>query len=132
LTGPGNGTVIYLDTHVVAWLYAGLPDLLSAPARDLLETGELLISPMVLLELEYLYETERTTVEGAKVFTDLQAAIGLQLCNKEFPVVVAAAAALRWTRDPFDRLIVAQAAVNDDTLITKDRTILAHYPRALW
>jgi PIN domain nuclease of toxin-antitoxin system len=37
-----------------------------------------------------------------------------------------------WTRDPFDRLITAQAAVGSDVLITKDATITANYPRAVW
>lgn len=124
--------MIYLDTHVVAWLYAGLVDRISAPVRDLLAKEELLISPMVLLELEYLYETERTAIEGAKVFGDLQASIGLQVCRREFSVVASAACGLKWTRDPFDRLIVAQAAVSESALVTKDRTIQEHYPGAFW
>ena len=37
-----------------------------------------------------------------------------------------------WTRDTFDRLIVAQAKTRDASLLTKDRTILEHYPHAVW
>ena len=37
-----------------------------------------------------------------------------------------------WTRDPFDRLIVAQAIAADGFLLTKDRTILNHSVAALW
>ncbi len=36
---------IYLDTHVVAWLYAGRVDLLSTRARTLIDAEELRISP---------------------------------------------------------------------------------------
>ncbi|WP_199317478.1 hypothetical protein [Planktothricoides raciborskii] len=39
---------------------------------------------------------------------------------------------LDWTRDPFDRLIVAHAAVNNNILLTKDRIILANYAQAQW
>ena len=37
-----------------------------------------------------------------------------------------------WTRDPFDRIIVAQAALRRTSLITKDAVIRADYNRALW
>ena len=40
--------------------------------------------------------------------------------------------ALSWTRDPFDRLIVAQAAVRDARLITKDRVLRKRYGASLW
>jgi PIN domain nuclease of toxin-antitoxin system len=39
---------------------------------------------------------------------------------------------LSWTRDPFDRLIVAQAAVRDAPLLTKDRAIRRRYRAAVW
>jgi len=43
--------VIHLDTHVVAWLYAGPTDILPAAARRAIDEHELLVSPMVVLEL---------------------------------------------------------------------------------
>jgi len=52
-----SGTTIYLDTHVVVWLYSGELSLLSEKACQLIEENELLISPLVLLELQYLFET---------------------------------------------------------------------------
>ncbi|MCB8766407.1 hypothetical protein [Planktothrix agardhii] len=39
--------MIYLDTHVVVWLYAGLTDKLSNLAKSLINTHDLYISPMV-------------------------------------------------------------------------------------
>ena len=35
-------------------------------------------------------------------------------------------------RDPFDRMLVAQAAVEDLTLVTKDREIARYEVRTLW
>jgi acetylornithine deacetylase/succinyl-diaminopimelate desuccinylase-like protein len=37
-----------------------------------------------------------------------------------------------WTRDPFDRLIVANAMADGATLITADRVILRHFDQAIW
>jgi PIN domain nuclease of toxin-antitoxin system len=37
-----------------------------------------------------------------------------------------------WTRDPFDRLIVANALANDAPLITKDEEIRRNYSRSIW
>jgi PIN domain nuclease of toxin-antitoxin system len=37
-----------------------------------------------------------------------------------------------WTRDPFDRLIVAQASLFDAPLITKDADVHAHYRNVVW
>ncbi|MCF7950382.1 MAG: hypothetical protein K9L57_01970 [Spirochaetaceae bacterium] len=38
----------------------------------------------------------------------------------------------KWTRDPFDRLITAQADIQAASLLTKDGTIRTHYPKAVW
>lgn len=124
--------MIYLDTHVAAWLYAGRLELLPAGAKRLLEEEELLISPMVGLELQYLYEIQRVTVPAASVLQVLQAELGLKVCDLPFPRVAALARGERWIRDPFDRLIVSQAAFRRTPLLTRDRDIRLHYPRAVW
>jgi PIN domain nuclease of toxin-antitoxin system len=124
--------VIYLDTHVVAWLYAGELELLPHPVRDLLEREELTISPMVEFELQYLYESGRTTEAGRVVVDALEEEIGLARCGLPFARVVTAALDQEWTRDPFDRIIVAQASARRLPLLTKDQTILDHYDQAIW
>ena len=58
----GRQRISYLDTHVVAWLYEGLVEKLSSPARQAIEDSTLLFSPMVELELQYLHEIGRLTV----------------------------------------------------------------------
>ncbi len=125
-------TVIYADTHVAAWLYAGRTDLIPPRARALLEDRPVLVSPMVALELEYLFETGRTAEPARTVLEALSRDIGLRLCDLPFPDVAAAAVRQSWTRDPFDRIIVAQAALRRAPLVTRDADIRAHYDRALW
>ncbi len=124
--------LIHLDTHVVAWLFAGSVASLSETSRQAIEAHELRISPMVLLELGYLCEIGRTAEPGDVVVERLEAEIGLHICNLPFPAVAQRALAQRWTRDPFDRVIVSQALLAEAPLLTRDRTIHANYPAALW
>ncbi|MFZ1400708.1 MAG: PIN domain-containing protein [Candidatus Promineifilaceae bacterium] len=124
--------MIYLDTHVVVWLYAGQLERFSDEIQALLNAHDLRICPIVQLELQYLHEIERITVNAQTILTDLGARIGLQVCDKRFQTVVGEATAVSWTRDPFDRLIVANASLNNDILITKDQNILSNYPHAKW
>lgn len=51
--------MIYLDTHVVVWLYCGLTDKLSDLAKSLIDDHEVYVSAIVRLELQYLYEIKR-------------------------------------------------------------------------
>lgn len=124
--------MIYLDTHVVVWLYAGQLERFSDELQSLMNEEDLLISPIVQLELQYLYEIERITDGAQTILTDLVARIGLQICDKRFQAVVREATAVSWTRDPFDRLIVANASLNDNILLSKDQAILDNYPQAKW
>jgi len=90
------------------------------------------ISPAVVLELEYLHEIGRLAVGGNAITQGLSAQLGLSVCDRPFAAVVEAALDQDWTRDPFDRLIVGQAALSGSTLLTKDQTIRSHYRNAAW
>lgn len=124
--------MIYLDTHVVVWLYAGLVEKISEPPRMLINEHEVMISPIVNLELAYLFEIERIKSEPTILIADLSSRIGLRVCERAFEAIVSQAMSLSWTRDPFDRLIVANASLNDNFLVTKDKTILENYSHARW
>ncbi len=124
--------VAYLDTHVAAWLFAGDVTRLSAAARVAIEKDDLLVSPAVVLELQYLYETKRVADRAEVVVEDLRHRLNVRVCDLPFPDVARRALALSWTRDPFDRLIVAQAAVRDAKLVTKDRILRKRYRASVW
>jgi len=87
---------------------------------------------MVLLELDYLHEIGRTTLGSTPVYNYLHQRIDLQLCQKSFFDVVRVASLLSWTRDPFDRVITAQSAIDRNGLITKDKIIQENYEYAVW
>lgn len=124
--------MIYLDTHVVLWLYAPRLELLTARVRRLLEREELGISPMVLLELDCLRETGRVQAGSETILRSLQANVGLRVCDIPFARIVQAASQQTWTRDPFDGIIVGHAAAAKRQLVTKDPTILQNFSGAVW
>jgi len=124
--------VIHLDTHVVVWLYAGDLRRFSPAARRRLDREELRISPMVALEVQYLHEVGRISENANAVLSDLGRKLGLAQAEGDFSAVAAAAMDLGWTRDPFDRLIVAHAALSGAALLSKDRTIRRKYRHAVW
>lgn len=124
---------LYLDTHILVWLYQdGGARLTPQGIRAIDSAEQLLISPMVELELAYLQEISRINCPAATILDCLQRDLGLQTCPQPFAAVIGAALLLDWTRDPFDRIIVAQAAHHDSPLLTADQNIARHYSAALW
>lgn len=87
---------------------------------------------MVALELQYLFEINRVSQPGHDVVADLEQRIDLHYSTAVFVDVVAAATRLSWTRDPFDRLISAQAIVENAPLLTADRMIQKKLKLATW
>ncbi|MBW4635083.1 MAG: PIN domain-containing protein [Iphinoe sp. HA4291-MV1] len=124
--------MIYLDTHVVVWLYSGLTDKLTDIAKSLINDNEVYISAIVRLELQYLYEIKRIKDEPDVIISDLSAQIGLKICNKNFNDIIGITLTITWTRDPFDRIITANALLNNNILLSKDQNILNNYPYAKW
>ncbi len=123
---------VYLDTHVVVWLFSGEINKLSDTAREIIEESELLVSPMVVLELEFLYEIGRLNYKHDAILASLSQTIDLKVCNLSFATVARESTRHTWTRDPFDRLIVANAVCNDSVLLSRDRKIRDNYPGAVW
>jgi PIN domain nuclease of toxin-antitoxin system len=122
----------YLDTHVALWLYAGETARISRKAASVINREGVLASPFVLLELQYLHEIGRLTASPHAVVGELKRRIGLSMPDRSFEAITGQALELVWTRDVFDRVIVAQAALDGAPLVTTDRTILKHYPKAVW
>jgi PIN domain nuclease of toxin-antitoxin system len=101
-------------------------------ARALIGGREPRISPLVELELAYMHEIGRARDPVPMMLAALRQNIGLEIDDASIAEIAHAAAGLTWTRDPFDRMIAAQAIVADAPLITADRTILTHLPLATW
>ena len=125
--------IAYLDTNVAAWLVEGNLKKLTKEASRVIRQASLLVSPVVVLELEYMLEVRRTVVPATEMVARLSAELDLKVCNYPFPAVVQAAIHEKWTRDAFDRLIVAHARANGvAALISADAHIQANYSATVW
>jgi PIN domain nuclease of toxin-antitoxin system len=124
---------VYLDTNVAMWLSLGHMKKLPRQAVRAMDSSPLLISPMVLLELEYLYELNKLVKPARSVLDQLQAQVGLKLSDVPFATVASAALYETWTRDPFDRIIVAHAKSDGYAkLVSSDTHIQRNYSMTIW
>lgn len=123
---------VCLDTHAVVWIVAGQSEKIGAEARALIEQSELLISPAVTLELQFLYEIGRVRLPAVDALKVIQRGMPLRVADDPFEQVVEAALDESWTRDPFDRLIVAHARMLGVPLISRDRRIAAAFDQTRW
>ncbi|MCU0761379.1 MAG: type II toxin-antitoxin system VapC family toxin [Steroidobacteraceae bacterium] len=120
---------LLLDTHLLLWS-AGDPQRLPGPARALIEdpTHGLVFSVASLWEVEIKRSLDRADF---RVDTALLRRGLLDNGYRELPVrgehVLALGALPPLHRDPFDRLLVAQAQVEGLLLLTHDQA-LAAYP----
>jgi PIN domain nuclease of toxin-antitoxin system len=120
---------LLLDTHLLLWA-AGDPDRLSKEARQLIETpeNELLFSAASLWEVAIKRGLGRPDF---KVDTRLLRRGLLDNGYSELPImsdhVVATENLLPIHKDPFDRVLVAQAMVEGITLLTTD-SVVSQYP----
>ena len=120
---------LLLDTHVLLWA-AGVPDRLPAEALDLIEDPdtELIFSAVSLWEVVIKTGSGRA---GFNVDARLLRRELLEHGYSELAMTGAHAVAVDLLppvhRDPFDRMLVAQAQVEAMTLLTADR-VLARYP----
>jgi len=120
---------LLLDTHLLLWA-AGQPDRLSATARKLIDNleNELLFSAASLWEVAIKRRLGRSDFQ-----VDLRLLRRGLLDNGygELPIVsdhvVATESLPSLHKDPFDRVLVAQATVEGITLLTAD-SLVAQYP----
>ena len=125
--------ISYLDTHVVVFLHAGDVSRISVKAQNQIENTDLLISPIVLLEMEMLYDKGTLKFPSSQILADLTQQIGLSVCQLPLAQVVRTATTIKWTREPGDLLIVANAIANNNApLVTKDERIRSGYRNAIW
>jgi len=123
---------MYLDTHVVAWLYDALEKKFSVKLKKHMNREELVVSAVVRLELQYLHEIGREIHTPAEILTSVNRTMGVKEAKVVMSGVVDMAMGLTWTRDPFDRMIVAEAILQDAPLVTADVHIRKHYKQSVW
>jgi PIN domain nuclease of toxin-antitoxin system len=111
--------VILLDTNALIWIGASHPR-----SRPLLQRRDALyVSPASMLELQFLHESGKVRLRDGTV----QWVVEDDRWLMDEPPAAAwflRAIELGWTRDPFDRLLVAHAQLRRWRLATADARIL--------
>ena len=124
-----------LDTHVFLWLL-GTPQLVPERLRDELAQpeSELLVSAVSALEVATKVRLGK--LDPARHLVATWSARVQDLRAVELPVSTEhalLAGSLDWPhRDPFDRLLVAQALAEDVPLVSADDTLDRYGVRRLW
>lgn len=133
MSGVKTVNPIYIDTHVAIWLAEKKLTKLSKPAIRVIEKTQIIYLPaMVELELYVLSESGKIKMMPDDIIQWLYKTLHFQAPTSSMVDVCDRAKSISWTRDVFDRMIVAEAMVAGASLVTKDASILQHYKQALW
>jgi PIN domain nuclease of toxin-antitoxin system len=111
--------MVLLDTNALIWLEQGHPR-----TQRLLASGQrLYVSPATLLELQLLVEVGRIRLKTDSVESAIEDSRWV-LDDPPATSWFRRALEIGWTRDPFDRLLVAHARLRGWRLATSDTDIL--------
>jgi PIN domain nuclease of toxin-antitoxin system len=126
---------ILLDTHTVLW-WADGSDQLSTLARDLMSDPQTsnLLSVVTVWEVAIKYHLGRLRIPGnpEEFVANLTEELDLTILPIEKAHAFTAAALPLHHRDPFDRMLIAQAITEQVPILSSDAH-LARYPvHVLW
>ena len=125
---------LLLDTHVFLWSTSSPRKLSSAAAAALTHpSNERLLSVITPWEIVIKSQIRRLTLhQPIDPIIAAQLANGLSLLPVRYEHVIALRSLALIHRDPFDRMLAAQAIAEGAVLVTADR-IFAKYPiQTLW
>jgi len=121
-TAEASAFMILLDTNALLWLETG-----HARARSLAKvSSRLYVSPATLLEIQFLVELGKVRLKGSSSARALASDERWTVDEPPASAWFDEAHDLPWTRDPFDRLIVAHALARRWRLATGDTKLLEH------
>jgi PIN domain nuclease of toxin-antitoxin system len=129
------GVSFLLDTHVFLWLLgdaARVPTTVRSQLAD--PTNRLLVSAVSAFEVATKHRLGKLPVGGPLLVEWERRVASIRAEELELRSRHALlAGAMEWAhRDPFDRLLVAQALAEDATLVTSDAAVRRRGARTLW
>lgn len=121
-----------LDTHAIIWYVSGSTEL-SQTAKDIMETKRCFFSFASLWEIaiKQAKGTLQFNIDIPKLKTVLEDEEFIYLLPTEFDAE-AIKALPDIHKDPFDRLLIAQAIENNLTIVTTDSKILQYNVKTIW
>ena len=131
-SGVGASPTHLLDTSTLLWAL-GAPERLSPRARRLVDTGENIVS--VASYWEVVIKTQKGLLTIADLATWWRRATEL-VAARVLPIrashVAALAALPMLHKDPFDRILIAQAVAEGLDFVTNDEPISDYPVRTIW
>jgi len=131
-SGAGARTAHLLDTSTLLWAL-GSPERLSPRSRRLVDGGENVVS--VASYWEVVIKTQKGLLTIADLATWWRRATEL-MAARVLPIrashVTALAALPMLHKDPFDRILIAQAVAEGLGLVTSDESIAGYSVRTIW
>ena len=115
---------ILLDTHLLLWALAE-PEKLSATTRNRLDAAEVFVSAASVWEVSIKVALGKLEADPSELLAAIEPA-GFELLPITGLHAAAVAALPLLHRDPFDRMLVAQARTEPLILLTND-TVLQQY-----
>jgi PIN domain nuclease of toxin-antitoxin system len=126
---------VLLDTHAFLWAVTDDPRL-TAAARAMFadSSNNLFLSVVSMWEIVLKAHSGKLKLKGsaARFFADQLARNSLSALDVSPRHVLRAAELPRLHRDPFDRLLVAQAQVENLLLLTADTQIRRYAVQVIW
>ena len=124
---------LLLDTHVLIWAVRA-PDLLTDRVLGLLEdqNNELLVSVVSAYEIEFKRDRDPDLAVMPPQLTALLRQMDMNWLSLTERHAVLAGKLPRLHGDPFDRFMIAQARIEEATLVTKDRVIPKYGIPTIW
>jgi PIN domain nuclease of toxin-antitoxin system len=116
---------LLLDTHFLIWLLLGSKRLAKFPWLDRHRPWG--VSPVSFLEIQFLAEVGRLSVRNPEFTNAVMEDTRFTVDDIPLATIVRHALPLDWTRDPFDRLLVAHSSARRVAFCTTDRDIRSHH-----
>lgn len=131
-SGSGGKSAHLLDTSTLLWA-VGEPERLSPRARRLVDTGENVVSVASYWEVVIKTQKGLLSISDLPTWwrqaTELTAARILHIRARH---ITALAALPMFHKDPFDRILIAQAKAERLGLVTGDGSISAYPIQTIW
>jgi PIN domain nuclease of toxin-antitoxin system len=114
-----------LDTHYLIWIVTNAGRLKKFPWLERYAPWG--ISPVTFLEIQLLAESGRLKSRSVEFIEAVKTDTRFVLDDVAASVLFQKALSLGWTRDPFDRLLVAHSLARRVPLCTTDSMIQEHH-----
>jgi PIN domain nuclease of toxin-antitoxin system len=123
---------VLTDTHALFWAVSA-PQKLSIPARDAMDSGEVFASVVNLWEMLLKKDKpDSLTGDPASWWDRYIVRSGIPTVGIYVKHVLALAKLPEIHKDPFDRMLVAQAMAEKASLVSKDSFLSAYKVPIIW